>query len=186
MAIDRGWAINGDCVGGLREPSRDGRARRVIDDPHRTRTSCSAGADRGVVDMSWRDDAAALPNLAPLDFELATSRTALVIVDMQYVDAHRDYGLGASLKKTHPAVWDYYFTRVEDVVLPNVRRILGAFRAAQMRVIHLTVGPELADGADFLPFRRGAATSAIASQMHHRGTFEHGILPELRQSRASS
>jgi len=35
--------INRERVARLREPGRAGRARRVIDDPNRTRKSCSAG-----------------------------------------------------------------------------------------------------------------------------------------------
>ncbi len=105
--------------------------------------------------MSWREEAAQLPNLAPPPFGVNPSSTALVIVDMQYVDAHRDYALGVSLKSTHPEAWDFYFTQVEQLVIPNTRRILDAFRAAGMRVIHFTVGPVLPDGGDFLPARRG-------------------------------
>ena len=93
--------------------------------------------------MSWREEVAGLPSLAPVEFSLDTDRTALVIVDMQYVDAHRDHGLGESLRRTHPEVWAYYFARVEDYVVPNVKRILDAFRRAQMRVIYLTLGPVL-------------------------------------------
>lgn len=128
--------------------------------------------------MSWREEAALLPNLAPPVFDVTASTTALVIVDMQYVDAHRDYALGASLKKSHPEIWDYYFKRVEQLVIPNTRRILDAFRAAGMRVVHFTVGPELPDGGDFLAARR-ADTPALASQLHYKGTFEHQILPDL-------
>ena len=128
--------------------------------------------------MNWREEAAQLPNLAPPPFGVNPTSTALVIVDMQYVDAHRDYALGASLKNTHPELWDFYFTQVEQLVIPNTRRILDAFRAAGMRVIHFTVGPELPDGGDFLPARRGDAP-ALASQFHYKGTFEHQILPEL-------
>jgi biuret amidohydrolase len=128
--------------------------------------------------MSWRDQAALLPNLAPPTFDVTASTTALVIVDMQYADAHRDYALGVSLKETHPEIWDYYFTRVEELVIPNTRRILDVFRTAGMRVIHLTVGPELPDGRDFLPARLGEKP-ALASQLHYKGTFEHQILPDL-------
>jgi nicotinamidase-related amidase len=129
--------------------------------------------------MSWREDVAALPSFAPARFELDAARTALVIVDMQYVDAHRDYGLGKSLRATHPAVWDYYFTRVEQHVVPNVGLLLGAFRQRSMRVIHLTVGPVLADGADLLPLRQAKTAPGLQSMLYNQGTFEHQILEEL-------
>jgi len=129
--------------------------------------------------MSWRDDVAALPQLSPVEFELDPGRTALVIVDMQYVDASREHGLGASLKTTHPDVWSYYFDRVEQVVVPNVARLLEAFRSNGLRVIHLTLGPVLADGADMVGLRRGGGAEAMDALLHHQGTFEHRILEEL-------
>jgi nicotinamidase-related amidase len=129
--------------------------------------------------MSWREDTAALPALGPPPFELALHHTALVIIDMQYVDAHREYALGKSLRESHPEVWDYYFTRVEEVVIPNAQRLLDTFRSAHARVIHITVGPELPDGSDLLPFRRGDVTPELKAQLFPEGTFEHQILPEL-------
>jgi nicotinamidase-related amidase len=129
--------------------------------------------------VSWRDDVKALPSFAPAAFELELARTGLVIVDMQYVDAHRDYGLGRSLRETHTAVWDYYFTRIERLVVPNTSRVLDAFRERGMRVIHLTVGPELADGGDMVPLRRPRTAPGLAPMLHHKGTFEHRILEEL-------
>lgn len=129
--------------------------------------------------MSWRDEAALLPNLAPVGFDLEADRTALIVVDMQYVDAHRDYGLGASLRATHPELWASYFARVEQLVVPNTVRLIGAFRDAGMRVVYLTLGPVLADGGDMLAVRRGHVTPGIQAMFHHQGTFEHRILDEL-------
>jgi nicotinamidase-related amidase len=129
--------------------------------------------------MGWREEAAALPNFSPSEFELRQDTTALLVIDMQYVDAHREYGLGKSLKQSHPAVWNYYFTRVEDVVVPGCRRLLDAFRAAGLRVVHVTIGPELPDGADMVALRRPAIAPGLDSMLHCRGTFEHRILEEL-------
>ena len=129
--------------------------------------------------MSWRDEADRLPNFAPASFELTRERTALVIVDMQYVDAHRDYGLGKSLKESHPDVWEYYFDRVERLVLPNTLRLLEAFRADGLRVVHITIGPVLPDGADMVALRRPKAAPGLVPLLHHAGTFEHRILEEL-------
>jgi nicotinamidase-related amidase len=129
--------------------------------------------------MSWREDVARLPSLAPTQFAMSPDSTALVVVDMQYVDAHRDYGLGESLRRSHPEVWSYYFARVEDCVVPNVKRIVELFRSREMRIIYLTFGPILPDGGDLLPERRGDATDAVRAMFHSQGSFEAGILPEL-------
>lgn len=129
--------------------------------------------------MGWREEVAALPDLSPAHFELHAGTTGLIVVDLQYVDAHREYGLGKALKESHPQIWDYYFTRVEELVVPNAQRLLAAFRANGMRVVHLTIGPVLPDGADMVRLRRPTATPGLEPLLHHRGTFEHGILPEV-------
>lgn len=130
--------------------------------------------------MSWKDGVDRLPALAPVDFDLDPARTALVIIDMQYLDAHRDYGLGKNLKENHPEVWQYYFERVDNLVVPNTRRLLDEFRRRGMRVIHITLGPVLADGSDMVRLRQPKGSSGLKSLLHHVGTFEHGILEELR------
>lgn len=129
--------------------------------------------------MGWREEVAALPDLSPASFDLTPVGTALVIVDMQYVDAHRDHGLGASLRESHPEVWEYYFGRVERLVVPNCARLLDAFRGYGMRVVHLTLGPQLADGADLPELRRPTVTPGLSPMLHHVGTETHAILPEL-------
>jgi nicotinamidase-related amidase len=129
--------------------------------------------------MTWREEAARLPNLSPAEFVLNPETTGLLVIDMQYVDAHRDHGLGKSLKETHPEVWDYYFTRIERTVVPGCRRLVDAFRAAGSRVIFITLGPELPDGSDMVALRRPKVAPGLEAMLYGRGTFEHKILEEL-------
>ena len=129
--------------------------------------------------MGWRDDAALLPDLSPAEFELTAAGTALVLVDMQYVDAHRDHGLGSSLQASHPEIWEYYFARIERLVVPNCARLLDVFRDHGMRIVHLTLGPQLADGADLPGLRRPATAPGLSPMLHHVGSETHAILPEL-------
>jgi nicotinamidase-related amidase len=129
--------------------------------------------------MGWREEAALLPNFSPSDFELNAETTGLVIVDMQYVDAHPEYGLGPYLKEIFPDVWEYYFTRVETEVIPNCQLILRAFRDHSMRVIYLTIGPVLPDGMDMVRLRRPTVAHGLQPMLYHSGTFEHKILTEL-------
>ena len=129
--------------------------------------------------MDWRDEVERLPRLAPTEFDIDPPRTGLVIVDMQYVDAHREYGLGKSIKESHPEVWEYYFDRVERLVVPNVKRCLETFRGLHLQVIHLTLGAVLPDGADMVPLRRPKGSPGLRPLFHHAGTFEHRILEEL-------
>lgn len=129
--------------------------------------------------MSWRDDLERLPLLAPVAFEIEPEKTGLVVIDMQYVDAHREHGLGKSLKANQPDVWAYYFDEVERRVIPNTARLLATFRRLGLRVIYLTLGPLLPDGADMVSLRRPEGSAALGSLFHHVGTFAHGILEEL-------
>jgi len=133
--------------------------------------------------MSWKDGVDRLPALAPVEFDIDPARTGLVIIDMQYLDAHREYGLGRNLKENHPEVWSYYFNLVDDLVVPNTRRLLDDFRRRQLRVIHVTLGPVLPDGSDMVRLRRPTASAnarGLKSLLHNVGTFEHGILEELK------
>ncbi|QLQ09750.1 MAG: cysteine hydrolase [Nocardioidaceae bacterium] len=127
--------------------------------------------------MGWREYAETLPNLAPVVFDVTSGRVALIIVDMQYVDAHRDYGLAVKLRDTYPEACDRYFTEIETTVLPNCVQLLEAFRAAGELVVHITYGPELADGRDIPVIRRRPTPRPPG--IYSRGTFEHQILPEL-------
>jgi nicotinamidase-related amidase len=128
--------------------------------------------------MAWKEEVANLPRLAPQKFDIDLETTALLIVDMQYSSASREHGWGPSLGKDFPENWGYYFNRVEQLVIPNSLRLLNAFRQANARVIHLTLGPVLADQTDMTPDRRatGGTLQTLSSNV---GTFEHSILKEL-------
>jgi nicotinamidase-related amidase len=127
--------------------------------------------------MSWREDAETLPNLGPAEFVVTLGSVALVIIDMQYFDAHRDYGLGADLKESHPEVWEYYAGRLEEFATPNSVRLLEAFREAGQLVVHVTYGPQLADGSDIgLALRN---RPAVKGKVYPVGSFEHKFLPGL-------
>src|SRR5215831_11818987 len=55
------------------------------------------------------------------DFTLSSQRTALLIVDMQYLDAHPKYGVGAAFREKglfHLVA--PYFDRLSATVIPNI------------------------------------------------------------------
>jgi len=132
----------------------------------------------GVEILNWRDEVAALPKLAPRDFAVTMRDTVLLVVDMQYSDASRDFGWGPALRSTHPEVCDYYFGRIEDLVVPNVKALIEAFRAQNGRIVYLTLGPMLPDGSDLTPNRK-STSGAIQAVDNHFGSPEHAILDEL-------
>src|SRR3569833_2457533 len=87
--------------------------------------------------------------LGSIDFTLDPQRTALVIIDIQYLDAHRDYGMGADAKAMGiTAKYDYYFNQLDNVVIPNTQRLLAACRKAGMQVIYPRIASLVRDGRD--------------------------------------
>lgn len=75
--------------------------------------------------------------LSAIEFDIVPEKTALVIVDMQYLDAHRDYGMGADAKRLGVTDrYEYYFQQVEQVVIPNTQRLLDVCRKAGVQVVY--------------------------------------------------
>lgn len=77
-------------------------------------------------------------------------RAALLCIDMQILDAARGRGLFAD---AHAAgvpleAQEYYFDRLEQLVLPNVRRLQGCFRMYSLEVIHVRIQSMTRDGRD--------------------------------------
>ncbi len=87
------------------------------------------------------------------------------------------------LSERHPEIAGYYLPRVTDTVVPNARRLLEAFRAADRRVVFTRHGPLLADGSDMVARRRRRDRESLASTgtpaLWHRGTFEHEVVAAL-------
>ncbi len=77
--------------------------------------------------------------------------SALIIVDMTYISSHRDYGVGAILKAKNTNAGDYFYDRVENMLIPNQNRLADFFREKRMPVIFLTFAPNRADGKDLYP-----------------------------------
>ncbi|MBR44988.1 MAG: hypothetical protein CMM31_00575 [Rhodospirillaceae bacterium] len=84
--------------------------------------------------------------LPPIDIDLA--KTALVVIDMQYHDAHAEQGIVAALEKLYPGSTAYYAERLATVV-PAIRRLLDHARATDLHVIHVVVGSDYQDLRDF-------------------------------------
>lgn len=112
------------------------------------------------------------------DFPLPAGRTALVLVDLQVFTCDPGAGWGPVLGRSYRALADYYYGRLGEVVLPNARRLLDGFRALGAPVVHVTVGPHFADGADMLRLRAAAASSK-APPIGAVGTPGHAIFPAL-------
>jgi nicotinamidase-related amidase len=82
---------------------------------------------------------------------LTRSKTALLVIDMQYRSAHPDFGLCVKVREAgFKEAAEYYQGRLA-VIVPNIRRLQDAFRAARMEVMHVRIQSMTADGRDRSP-----------------------------------
>lgn len=84
---------------------------------------------------------------------LERADTALLCIDMQYLDAAPGVGVFADALASGVALeaQEYYFDRLERIVLPNVRLLQDTFRGAGMEVIHTRIQSLTRDGRDRSP-----------------------------------
>jgi biuret amidohydrolase len=103
-------------------------------------------------------------------------RAALIVVDMQYATGHRDGALGRRMTAEGSNVAGYRFDRIENLVVPNISRLLERFRGGGGTVVYLTVGAGKADCADAPPHMK----KMFQSLDNFEGSREHEIIEELK------
>ena len=82
--------------------------------------------------------------------DLRNRDTALLCIDMQYLDAAEGYGLFRDYE-TSPIPLEemqYYFHRLRTLVLPNVHNLQNCFRLHGLEVIHIRIQSLTKDGRD--------------------------------------
>lgn len=81
---------------------------------------------------------------------LERHNTAMLCIDMQYLDAAPGYGVFADGTSSGlpPEAQAYYFDRLDKLVLPNVRRLQDIFRFHRLEVVHTRIQSLTADGRD--------------------------------------
>ncbi len=87
----------------------------------------------------------------PAHFEYLYRRgTALLCIDLQYLDAARGEGIFRDIEAAGiPQEWqDYYFDRLDHLVIPNVQRLQNSFRKHELEVIHTRIQSLTQDGRD--------------------------------------
>lgn len=110
-------------------------------------------------------------------FTLEPKKTAFIPIDLQYASACRTTGLGKNLKEQgKEELGKYRFDRIEQVVIPNVQKLLAFFRKHKLRVIYLTVGSEMPDYSDIMPHKI-PFNKAVNNRLGER---EHEILDEIK------
>ena len=81
---------------------------------------------------------------------LAERNTALLCIDLQYLDAAPNCGVFADAEASGVSAeaQAYYFDRLERLVLPGVRELQDAFRSYSLEVIHTRIQSLTRNGRD--------------------------------------
>ena len=113
--------------------------------------------------------------LKPLpEVRLKRKNTALLIVDMQYLDAHKDYGIFLNAKqKGAESALDYYRDRLQ-VIVPNIAKLQKVFRQKKMEILQTKIESLTLDGRER---SRGHKAKGIFAP---KGSKDGEILRELK------
>ncbi|MEM8982737.1 MAG: isochorismatase family cysteine hydrolase [Pseudomonadota bacterium] len=102
--------------------------------------------------------------------DVTRTDTALLVIDMQNATGNRSMGLGALLaQEGQLASAEYRFSRIENVLVPNIQKLCAAFRAAGAPLVFVTYGANTPDASD-VPAHLQAiikATNNIEGQPEH-------------------
>jgi biuret amidohydrolase len=95
-----------------------------------------------------------------LGFVLDPASTALVVIDMQYATACRTTGMGRWLaERGREEEGRYRYDRIEELLVPNIGRLLAFFREHDMTRIFVRLGGQMAGCRDLIPHLRELETA---------------------------
>jgi len=82
--------------------------------------------------------------------DLSNRDTALLCIDLQYLDAAEGHGLFKDYESSPIPLEEmqYYFQRLRKTVLPNVHNLQNCFREHELEVIHVRIQSLTRDGRD--------------------------------------
>ena len=90
-------------------------------------------------------------NRRDLDEELTLepTKSALLIVDMEYFSGCRTTGMGKKFTEAgHADLIAWRFDRIEQKVIPNLQKLLAFFRQNKLKIVYITVSSETQDYSD--------------------------------------
>jgi biuret amidohydrolase len=87
-----------------------------------------------------------------LGFVLDPASTALVVIDMQYATACRTTGMGRWLaERGREEECRYRYDRIEELLVPNIGRLLAFFREHDLTRIFVRLGGQMEGCRDLIP-----------------------------------
>jgi ureidoacrylate peracid hydrolase len=122
---------------------------------------------------AWEQEALAKLSAKLPQYELVPDKTALIIIDMQYLDAHPDYGFGKRAKDLGiPHLVKPYFDRCAAAT-GKIQELLQTARSLGVEVIHVVIAPYTSDA------RECGMVSRLLGYRPPKGSRETDILDEL-------
>jgi nicotinamidase-related amidase len=110
-------------------------------------------------------------------FELSRRQTALLTIDMQYLDAHPDFGVGRRVRDAGDfALLEDYFEMAAQAV-SRTARLQAAARAAGLEVVHVRICPHTEDARDCPAVTRHRQVRFPASS--HESEILEEVAPQL-------
>lgn len=88
------------------------------------------------------------------EVRLSPTETALLLIDLQYLDASSDHGIYGRMRREGKDDLCVYFVSQLPRVVANARRLLDACRAEGFHVIYTRIGSLTRDGRDLSPSYR--------------------------------
>jgi biuret amidohydrolase len=110
-------------------------------------------------------------------------RAALLVIDVQNYSCNPLTGVAELLLTEGSPFAAYYIGRVTTVMVPNIRRLLLAFRRDGREVIYTRHGPFLPNGRDLVQWRQMRNADAVSvtgrPTLWPSGSYEHQIVNDL-------
>jgi nicotinamidase-related amidase len=104
------------------------------------------------------------------------SKSALVVVDMQYATGHHQGPLAKKMQAEGNTITDWRFQRIKEVVIPNIKSLLKLMRDMGGKVIYLTAGSSTEDCGD-IPSHMREFYKEVGNYV---GGPAHSIIDELK------
>jgi nicotinamidase-related amidase len=81
---------------------------------------------------------------------LSKKHIALLVIDMQYLDAAKGYGVFKDITSSGIPYeqQEYYFRTLKESVIPNIQKLLKVFREHKLEIIHTRIQSLTKDGRD--------------------------------------
>jgi len=80
--------------------------------------------------------------------DISPKQTALIVVDMQKYQVQKDCAAYKAMNKVTPGIFDYFIKEVENLVTPNLRKLIDFCREAKIPIIYTKYSSFMPDGSD--------------------------------------